>query len=67
MLFEKKGKEYKESLSKAGKDSVIQAFLKLSGYKISSPNKRKKKKNLGLYFDANSFYVSLIYYIFIFF
>ena len=51
MLFEKKGKEYKESLSKAGKDSAIQAFLKLSGYKIYSPEHRKKKKNLGIYLD----------------
>jgi len=50
-MIEKKGKEYKESLSKAGKDSAIQLFLKLSGYKVSSPDKRKNKKNLNLYLD----------------
>ena len=50
-MIEKKGKDYKESLSKAGKDSAIQLFLKLSGYKVSSPDHRKNKKNLNLYLD----------------
>ena len=50
-MIEKKGKEYKESLSKAGKESVIQAFLKLSGYKVSSPDNRKRKKYYNLYLD----------------
>ena len=50
-MFEKKGKEYKESLSKAGKDSAILASLKLSGYKAFAVKKRKKKKNYNLYLD----------------
>lgn len=49
-MMEKKGKEYKKCLSKAGKDSAIQAFLKLSGYKGISPKKRKKK-NINIILD----------------
>ena len=50
-MFEKRSKEYKECLSKAGKDSAIQAALKLSGFKAFSIKKRKKKKNYNLYLD----------------
>ena len=50
-MLEKKGKEYKESFSKAGKESAIQAFLKLSGYKVSSPNNNRKKKKSNIYLD----------------
>ena len=50
-MLEKSSKEYKECLSKAGKDSAIQAALKLSGFKAFSIKKRKKKKNYNLYLD----------------
>ena len=50
-MWEKKGKEYKESLSKAGKESAIQAFLRLSGFKIMSPDKQIKKGKRNLFLD----------------
>ena len=50
-MIEKKGKAYKSSLSKAGKDSAIHAFLKLSGYKIMSPKNPKKKRKFNLFLD----------------
>ena len=48
-MWEKKGKEYKESLSKAGKESAIQAFLRLSGFKIMSPDKQIRRKKIWIY------------------
>ena len=50
-MWEKKGKEYKESLSKAGKESAIQTFLKLSGFKAMSPEQQKKKRKRNLFLD----------------
>ena len=50
-MWEKRGKEYKESLSKAGKESAIQAFLKLSGFKAVSSDKQTKKRKRNLFLE----------------